>query len=336
MKYHISGLPPGYFIHLSKDGKVWETNFKSPHSREWKHWRWAKKGAATTAAIKWYNIQVAKPEVQELTPIQQMMISKGVSKRRFSIHRTEPTPNDFRYYVMGGSNNLEATQFAHIQGNAIKSINVALGEKPLDFVLPFLQGMIYLSLNIEGNIRSVNRYTKNPQAWIDSHHTWFRNMAKHKLSLHITRHKSSGTPGFTIFKINGTDFVRFRMGTTPKEGEKDYSKDYPNTHGMGEQEYYDPKESVWRTLRPTTQKNLLAKALKMGDGVKDLNRSKLTGRLFLLYVNKLNPFQPDKMYVKIYASGGLSINEDGFTGGKYGKFVTQGAKRMVRRYRPKE
>jgi len=370
MRYHISGLPPGYFIHLSKHMRGWETNFKSPHSREWKHSRSSKKGLATTAAIRWYNIQVAKPEVQELTPIQQMMISKGVSKRRFSIHMTDTTIpihgivdgkkvlleeiHTQRFYVMGGKANLKPFEFASIKqlgriagltgvNEPRPQINFPYDEKAFDFVLPFLQGMIYLPQDTVGNIRSVNRYTKNPQVWIDSHPTWFRNMAKHKLSLHITRHKSSGVTGVTTFKINGTDFVRFHVGTAPKEGEKDYS----NTHGMGEHEYYDPKESVWRTLRPTTQKNLLAKALKMGDGVKDLNRSKLTGRLFLLYVDKLNPYQPDpargstanwKGYVQMYDAWPMALgnNEEGFVSHTYGKFVIQGAQRMVGRYRPKE
>ena len=76
----------------------------------------------------------------------------------------------------------------------------------------------------------------------------------------------------------------------------------------------------------------------MGDGVKDLNRSKLTGRLFLLYVDKLNPYQPDKGYVQMYEAGKMALgyNEEGFVSHTYGKFVIQGAQRMVRRYRPKE
>ena len=198
MKYHIKGLPPGYFIHLSRYegyGKhYWETNFKSPHSREWKHDTHNRKGDATEAAIEWYNIQVAKPE-QVLTPMQKMMISKGVSKRRFSINLTDTTTpihgivdgkkvvigeqHTIRFYVMGGASNMKPFEFATIDKDGLEIV-FPTKEEAFDFVLPFIQGMIYLPKGEMQGIRSVNHYNKNRQSWINKHPAWFKNMAKHK------------------------------------------------------------------------------------------------------------------------------------------------------------
>ena len=95
----------------------------------------------------------------------------------------------------------------------------------------------------------------------------------------------------------------------------------------------------WKELRPTTQKKLFAKALAMrGTKQEELHSNMLVGRLFLLYVDKLNPFQPDTGYVKIYTPSTakhISANKEGFLGGNYGIFVQEGAELMARRYRPK-
>ena len=357
MKYHIKGLPPGYFIHLSKyEGygkQYWETNFKSPHEIGWKHDIHHRKGDATKVAIEWYNIQVAKPETQDLTPMQKMMISKGVSKRKFALHMTDTTTpiygkdekgktvvigeeHTLRFYVMGGASNMKPFEYATIDKDGL-DIQFPRNQEAFDFVLPFIQGMIYLPKRESQSIRSINHYNKNRQSWIDKHPAWFKNMAKHKLSIHISKH-DSGIGGWTVFRINGIDFVRFGKDTTGSEAT--YKDGKKAIYGTGKQEYFVKDTQEWKELRPTTQKKLFAKALAMrGTKQEDLHGNMLIGRLFLLYVDKLNPFQPDTGYVKIYTPPGYAQtgdpNEDGFMDGNYGKFVKDGAELMARRYRPK-
>jgi len=352
MKYHIKGLPPGYFIHLSKYegyGKnYWETNFKSPHSTSWTHELHHRKSDATKAAIEWYNIQVAKPETQDLTPMQKMMISKGKSKRKFALHMTDTTKpiytydstkgktvvsgeeHTLRFYIMGGLTNMKPFEFATIRHDKL-DIQFPQNQEAFDFVLPFIQGMIYLPNGKMQGIRSVNHYNKNRQSWINKHPAWFKNMAKHKLSILIEKH-GSGIGGWLVFRINGIDFVRFGKDTTGSEAT--YKDGKKAIYGTGLQEYFVKDTQEWKELRPTTQKKLFAKALAMrGTKQEDLHGNMLVGRLFLLYVDKLNPFQPDTGYVKIYPNP--RPNKEGFLVGNYGKFVKDGAELMARRYRPK-
>ena len=351
MKYHIKGLPPGYFIHLSKyDGygkHYWETNFKSPHETGWKHEYHHRKSDATKEAIEWYNIQVAKPETQKLTPMQKMMISKGVSKRKFALHMTDTTKpihgknekgqtivvgetHTIRFYVMGGASNMKPFEYATIHKGNLE-IKFPHNAEAFDFVLPFIQGMIYIGGGNFG-IRSVNHYNKNRQAWINKHPAWFKNMVKHKLSIHIDKYEVH--TAFKTFYLNGTKFVRFGQDTTGSEAT--YKDGKTAIYGTGRQEYY--AEGEWKELRPTTQKKLLAKAIAMAGKQEDIHGNMLIGRLFLLYVDKLNPFQPDTGYVKSYTTSGVRTgdpNTEGFMGGKYGRFVREGAELMARRYRPK-
>jgi hypothetical protein len=209
-------------------------------------------------------------------------------------------------------------------------IQFPTNEEAFDFVLPFIQGMIYLPNTL--GTRSINHYNKNPQSWINKHPAWFKNMAKHKLSIHISKH-DSGIGGWTVFRINGIDFVRFGKDTTGSEAT--YKDGKKAIYGTGKQEYFVKDIQEWKELRPTTQKKLFAKALAIrGTKQEDLHSNMLIGRLFLLYVDKLNPFQPDTGYVEIYTPS-TGSNKEGFLEGNYGKFVKDGAELMARRYRPK-
>jgi len=128
--------------------------------------------------------------------------------------------------------------------------------------------------------------------------------------------------------------VRFGKDTT--DSEATYKDGKKAIYGTGKQEYFVKDTQEWKELRPTTQKKLFAKALAMrGTKQEDLHSNMLVGRLFLLYVDKLNPFQPDTGYVKIYTPSTGDPNEEGFLGGNYGIFVQEGAELMARRYRPK-
>ena len=274
MKYHITGLPPGYFIHLSRYegyGKTyWETNFKSPHSISWKHEYHHRKSDATKEAIEWYNIQVAKPETQKLTPMQKMMISKGVSKRKFALHMTDTTKpihgknekgqtivvgekHTLRFYIMGGLTNMKPFEFATIYEDKLDNVHFPTNQEAFDFVLPFIQGMIYLPNTL--GTRSINHYNKNRQSWINKHPAWFKNMAKHKLSMHISRN-DSGMGGFKTFYLNGTNFVRFGKDKTGSEAT--YKGGHTAIYGTGRQEYY--AEGEWKQFKTNHAEEIISES----------------------------------------------------------------------------
>ena len=90
--YHINDLPEGYHLHLLKPNlrkDYWMAIAKSPSSPTWKKYESRNKAGLTEQLLAWYNDDIAKPEVAELSPIDKLMIQSGMVSGDVQISRIE-------------------------------------------------------------------------------------------------------------------------------------------------------------------------------------------------------------------------------------------------------
>ena len=67
----------------------------------------------TGELLSWYNQDIAKPEEKTLSPIEKLMISKGMKSGTIQIERvvipsTKYTPEKVQYFAFGGPPKYEA------------------------------------------------------------------------------------------------------------------------------------------------------------------------------------------------------------------------------------
>lgn len=184
--YHISDLPEGYHLHLYKPSVrsgQWRAFSKSPTSEDWNEYRNNKKSNLTGELLTWYNQDIAQPEEKTLSPIEKLMISKGLKSGTIQIERvvipsTNYTNEKVQYFALGGPRNMSPTKFCEIEGGVISLENLTSNESNL---FAFGQGLKFMTEKA-GTLRSVNRFNKNPEAWVKSYPAWFQNAVKNKLT----------------------------------------------------------------------------------------------------------------------------------------------------------
>ena len=183
--YHISDLPEGYHLHLYKPSVrsgSWRAFSKSPTS-DWEEYTDYKKSNLTGELLTWYNQDIAKPEEKTLSPIEKLMISKGLKSGTIQIERvvipsTNYTNEKVQYFALGGPRNMSPTKFCEIEGGVISLESLTSNESNL---FAFGQGLKFMTEKT-GTLRSVNRFNKNPEAWVKSYPAWFQNAVKNKLT----------------------------------------------------------------------------------------------------------------------------------------------------------
>ena len=183
--YHISDLPEGYHLHLYKPAlrsSSWKAFSKSPTS-DWEEYNDYKKSNLTGELLSWYNQDIAKPEQKTLSPIEKLMISKGMKSgtiqiERIVIPKTKYTPESIQYFAFGGRTNMKPTKLCEIQSGVI-SLETVKQSTPNLFA--FAQGLKFMTEKA-GTLRSVNRFNKDPEAWVKSYPAWFQNAVKNKLT----------------------------------------------------------------------------------------------------------------------------------------------------------
>ena len=187
--YHISDLPEGYHLHLYKPAlrsSSWKAFSKSPTS-DWKVFNNYKKSNLTGELLSWYNEDIAKPEQKTLSPIEKLMISKGMKSgtiqiERIVIPKTKYTTEKIQYFAFGGSKLTKRTtplNFCVIDSGVVSLENVEYEFEPHLFA--FAQGLKFMTEKA-GTLRSVNRFNKDPEAWVKSYPAWFQNAVKNKLT----------------------------------------------------------------------------------------------------------------------------------------------------------
>jgi len=202
--YHISDLPEGYHLHLYKPrrrSKKWIAKVKSPQMDDWNLHTAKNKSALTPELLEWYNLTIAKPTKQEMTPIMQMLIDTGSASGEVKISRVvvpevpkmKKMPDGTTQKV--GVINYAKTQFYATQPNKRPTL---LAEKKEDFpigydfamseggyetlgVLEFMQGLAFIGEKA-ATTRSINRYNKDKEAWVKSYPAWFQNTVKNKIT----------------------------------------------------------------------------------------------------------------------------------------------------------
>lgn len=212
--YHISDLPEGYHLHLYKPSVrsgSWRAFSKSPTS-DWEEYTDYKKSNLTGELLSWYNQDIAKPEEKTLSPIEKLMISKGMKSGTIQIERvvipsTPYTPEKVQYFAFGGPRNMKPTKVCEIEGGVIVLESLTSNESNL---FAFAQGMKFMTEKA-GTLRSVNRFNKDPEAWVKSYPAWFQNAVKTKLTDIDLKYT-----GFEEYqggiKINGIVVLKFLNG----------------------------------------------------------------------------------------------------------------------------
>ena len=269
--YHIKGLPPGFHIHLwkpPKRGAWWQAYLKSPNTDEWKEVYSQSKRNLMVEVLEWYNDAIASPEEVELTPIQQLMVGQGMITGGIQIYRIhipaaiQKKKDKITGEVVSKTIIGEKVQY-YYAGDGHEPTLFAVYDGVLDFpsitvptaIRNFCRGLIYLDTEKAGNLRSVNRYNKNPKQWVSSHPSWFQNMCKEGITNVYFAHDSLGN-----YLINDHPFLRFYNGNNlPIQYLKNMGEDIrknifqvnlPTTNADGKTTW------AWTTPRPTTQKKM--------------------------------------------------------------------------------
>ena len=270
--YHISDLPEGYHLHLYKPSVrsgSWRAFSKSPKSEDWNEYTNYKKSNLTGDLLNWYNQDIARPEEQTLSPIEKLMISKGLKSGTIQIERvvipkTKYTPKKVQYFAFGGPNNMSPTNFCEIESGVISLENLRYSNEPNLFA--FGQGLKFMTEKA-GTLRSVNRFNKNPQAWVKSYPAWFQNAVKNNLTeINVTF--SSYTEYDGGIKINDIKVLKFLNGVDRyswraiNESER---KMVDTPYGeLPQFEIYelDMSDPAPITPRPSTMRKIYAKSFK--------------------------------------------------------------------------
>ena len=272
--YHISDFQnEGYHLHLYKPSVrsgSWRAFSKSPTS-DWEVYTDYKKSNLTGELLSWYNQDIAKPEEKTLSPIEKLMISKGMKSGTIQIERvvipsTNYTNEKVQYFAFGGPRNMKPTKVCEIEGGVIVLESLTSNESNL---FAFAQGMKFMTEKA-GTLRSVNRFNKDPEAWVKSYPAWFQNAVKTKLTDIDLKYT-----GFEEYqggiKINGIVVLKFLNGADRyswrpiNESER---KVIDTPYGeMPQFEIYElDNEPDWNpapiTPRPSTMRKIYAKSFK--------------------------------------------------------------------------
>tara|TARA_Y100000992_G_scaffold247742_1_gene179266 strand:- start:119 stop:1771 length:1653 start_codon:yes stop_codon:yes gene_type:complete len=301
--YHISDLPEGYHLHLWKPArrsKDWKAFGKTPNMEGWEEWEHTSKGEMTADLLEWYNQDIAKPEMKELTPMQKFVISKGLKSGKVQINRVEHpkvekevkdretgtisyktvTPHIIEYFASGGPDQLEPKKIAEIRGRSPHYITSFSESSPYYHVQPFLQGLSFLGWDKSGDNRSVNRFNKDASTWPNVYPAWFKNAIKQTANhLEISQRDYQDTWEDSFgrtrsFAINGNSMIRFLNGKQHYShrwrGDETMYSNYGNISGVRENiTVYDKPhyqfevwtEEGWYRPRKSTQQKLYEAAM---------------------------------------------------------------------------
>jgi len=269
--YHISDLPEGYHLHLYKPALrsgEWRAFSKSPKS-DWAEYTNYKKSNLTGDLLNWYNEDIAKPEQKTLSPIDKLMISKGMKSgtvqiERVVIPKTKYTPEKVQYFAFGGPTNMSPTKICEIENGVISLESLRYSNEPNLFA--FGQGLKFMTEKA-GTLRSVNRFNKNPEAWVKSYPAWFQNAVKNRLT-DISVRFSSYTEHDGGIRINSIKVLKFLNGVDRfswrpiNESER---KVIDTPYGeMPQFEIYelDMSDPAPITPRPSTMRKIYAQSFK--------------------------------------------------------------------------
>ncbi len=274
--YHINDLPEGYHLHLLKPNlrkDKWLALAKSPSSDEWRTFSTKNKSELTQKLLAWYNDDIAKPEVAELSPIDKLMIQSGMASGDVQISRIETKGykgdeyNKIQWFASGGPDRLPVIELATALGSegagytdGALSVRIGSSEAQKYGVLPFLQGLLFMG-HSAGTNRSVNRYNKDSAKWVKSYPAWFQNAVKNQIEALWFELEPQGNYQ-PRYKICNQDVVMFdpegAEGTIDTMGGKmrGFRVRIPTSDTMLGETYYRP--------RPSTQRKLYEASFKMG------------------------------------------------------------------------
>jgi hypothetical protein len=322
--YHIDDLPNGYHIHLRKPvrrGASWKAVAKSPHIKNWKHFTSYKKSQLSPTILNWYNTEIAKPEFDAkklLTPIEKMMMNKGLLSKTPTIIRTTPFQNNTIWYAQGGPEALPTTEIARLKGTDLR---VSLGgvDGDVKFANNFLRGLILLGPTA-GDNRSVNRYNKDSKAWVDSKPAWFKNACAQGV-FHCE---------FSIKEYNYSDRIEFLIN-----GYK-FAQLIPRTNQIPELYIYpDATEEEKVTPRPTTTVKLLSQASKVfTHNIPLIPPKQYADALFPILVEKYQPQNKSTFTRRMHPIWGTSDRDVKELPKKKGVLAARNI--FLRRYKKKE
>ena len=274
--YHISDLPEGYHLHLYKPAlrsSSWKAFSKSPTS-DWKVFNNYKKSNLTGELLSWYNEDIAKPEQKTLSPIEKLMISKGMKSgtvqiERIVIPKTKYTTEKIQYFAFGGSKLTKRTtplNFCVIDSGVVSLENVEYEFEPHLFA--FAQGLKFMTEKA-GTLRSVNRFNKDPEAWVKSYPAWFQNAVKNKLTdidvefigLDVEKYDSGmQINDIVVLKfLNGVDRYSWRPINEDKRKVIDTPYGEMPQFEIYELDMNDPAPII---PRPSTMRKIYAKSFK--------------------------------------------------------------------------
>ena len=270
--YHISDLPEGYHLHLYKPSVrsgQWRAFSKSPTSEDWNEYRNNKKSNLTGELLTWYNQDIAQPEEKTLSPIEKLMISKGMKSgtvqiERVVIPKTKYTLEKVQYFALGGPQNMSPTNICEIEGGVISLESLSYSNEPNLFA--FAQGLKFMTEKA-GTLRSVNRFNKNPEAWVKSYPAWFQNAVKNKLTDIDVKFKSYTEHDGGI-KINDIRVLKFLSGVDRRSWRpinQSERKMMDTPYGeMPQFEIYelDMSDPAPIIPRPSTMRKIYAKSFK--------------------------------------------------------------------------
>jgi len=299
--YHISGLPPGYHIHLwkPKDRRwEWTVMMKSPLSSRWERISASNKSYLMNSVLAWYNEDIATPEAKALTPVQELMISQGMISGDLKIQRVVPVPGQVHYFFEGGPAKHLPTKFASVQkGGRLEFESITIPPE----LLNFCRGLIYIR-GKAGNLRSVNRYNKNRKQWVSSQPAWFQNMCKQGI-----KQVKFGKTWDDKYTIMGIDFLRF-YGTSALSAKKTVTPTKGKNQGVAlpcfQVQIPGEGEWKWTDVRPTTCR-------KMYDKLDPQSTTATDDEIFNQCVEKYQPQKWDAISTRML-EGKVIDNPDGW------------------------
>lgn len=327
--YHISDLPEGYHLHLYKPrrrSKKWIAYAKSPQSEEWKKFYSKNKSYLTPQLLEWYNLTIAKPTKQEMTPIMQMLIDTGSASGEVKISRVvipevpnmKKMPDGTKQKV--GIITKEEIKFFGTKPNEKPKLLATQRDNGYDFsmsengfeslgVLPFMQGLAFMGSQA-GTTRSVNRYNKNREQWVKSYPAWFQNTVSNGIdTLEI---KLNTNNRFNNILENGSNIdvvINDVTVATINRGERFYSRkkpydgtewitsfekqNEPKIKVMGEE--YPPifilnKDGKFEQPRPSTQRKIYQNSMVLQDD----GTYKVNGVKFVMEITDRYKFEKQK------------------------------------------
>ena len=363
--YHISDLPEGYHLHLYKPrrrSKKWIAYAKSPQSEDWEKFHSKNKSYLTPQLLEWYNLTIAKPTKQEMTPIMQMLIDTGSASGEVKISRVvipevpnmKKMPDGTKQKV--GIITKEGIKFYGTKPNEKPKLLATQRNNEYDFsmsengfeslgVLPFMQGLAFMGSQA-GTTRSVNRYNKNREQWVKSYPAWFQNTVSNGIdTLEI---KLNTNNRFKNILENGSniDVVINRVTVaTINRGERFYSRmkpyggtewitsfeqqNEPKIKVMGEE--YPPifilnKDGNFEQPRPSTQRKIYQNSMVLqDDGTYKVNSVK-----FIMEITDRYKFEKQKWLRESMINTGANLD-------KQSKLITSRyqpiMKTMLRRFK---